>query len=764
LPQKGLAIRVKGKVQGVGFRPFVWQLAQDMGLAGDVLNDGEGVLIRLLNTSAIDLFQTRLVAEQPPLARIDSQTFTEFLWESPPDNFSIKASESTSMDTQIVPDAATCPECLAELYDPANRRFHYPFINCTHCGPRFTIINALPYDRPKTVMSDFPMCPECQAEYNDPSNRRYHAQPIACEKCGPRVWVVNSNGETLERDWLISVVTALKQGQIIAIKSVGGFHLACDATNTMSVQTLRDRKSRQFKPFAVMVSGIHAAQRLAYINQYQEELLSSRVAPIVLLKKKHNVLLADNIAPQLVEIGLMLPSNPLQHLLSTTFAKPLVMTSANGSGLPPAMSNEEAFKQLCGIADLFIMHDRAIVQRCDDSLTRIDDKGQIEVLRRSRGFVPDALNLPEDFPDADGYLAYGGDLKNAFAIGKGRQIIVSQYLGDLANFETQQQYKQAIEHYTSLYQLNICHHVTDKHPGYFSHQLAHTCHKNDLKSSLTEIQHHHAHIASCLIENGWTRNQGKVLALALDGLGFGEYTTEHHPQFWGGELMVADYCDFQRIGGLPTITQTGGELAARQPWRSYLAHLKAFVPSINEQNLAVRFPDKPVHLLSTAIDKQLNTHSIHSAGRLFDAVAASLGIVGDTTEYEGQAACQLEALALKFTSNPKQALTIPLMDFTLDLASFWEMWLNLIGEPEEKAYLFHYALAQSLVNLVINASEKYKTDTLILTGGVFHNQLLTKLIKEMLPEDIQVLEHKQYSCGDGSLALGQMAIALCQSN
>ncbi len=762
MQKQGVAIRVKGKVQGVGFRPFVWQLAHELNLTGDVLNDGEGVLIRLQENDDITLFQNRLLAEQPPLARIDSLSSESFLWDNLPDDFSIKASESTDMDTQVVPDAATCPDCLAELYDQHNRRYQYPFINCTHCGPRFTIINALPYDRPKTVMHSFPLCPECLTEYQDPSDRRYHAQPIACDTCGPQVYVVNSQGETLNGDWLAHAVTALEQGQIIAIKSVGGFHLACDASNEEVVQTLRNRKRRQFKPFAVMVSDIKVAKEIALINQYQEELLLSRIAPIVLLEKKTNDILSDNIAPKLAEIGLILPSNPLQHLLSRAFPKPLVMTSANGSGLPPATSNQFAFNELTNIADLFIMHNRDIVQRCDDSLARIDENGQFEVLRRSRGLVPDALDLPDDFPDADGFLAYGGDLKNAFAIGKGRQIIVSQYLGDLSNIETQQQYQQTIEHYKSLYQLAIHHHVADKHPGYFTHQLAHANHQASPESSITEIQHHHAHIASCLIENGWPLNQGKVLALTLDGIGFGEYTADNQPEFWGGELIMADYHGYQRIGGIPAITQTGGELAARQPWRSYFAHLKTFVPSLTEQDMISLFPNKPVQILNHAISNQLNTHRICSAGRLFDAVAASLGIVEDTAEYEGQAACQLEALAWKYSGNFEQILTIPVHNFSLDLASFWQSWLLLNGKPIEKAYLFHQALAQALVQLVVKAHSQYHTDHLVLTGGVFHNRLLTKLLKEMLPDDIQVLEHQQYSCGDGGLALGQLAIALGQ--
>ncbi len=759
---KGSAIRVKGKVQGVGFRPFVWQLAHQLNLTGEVLNDGEGVLIRLAESDRLAMFQKLLTAELPPLARIDSQSVTDFIWQTPPDSFTIAESKSTAMDTQVVPDAATCAECLAELNDRNNRRYHYPFINCTHCGPRFTIIKSLPYDRPETVMSCFPLCDACTAEYTSPADRRYHAQPVACAQCGPMVTLLNDQGEPLHGDWLDLTVNALKQGQIVAIKSVGGFHLACDAGNHAAVQQLRNRKRRQYKPLAVMVRDIDAVQQIAFCTAQQRELLTGRIAPIVLLQKKHTNRLADNIAPHLAEIGVQLPSNPLQHLIAGAFAGPMVMTSANGSGLPPAIDNDMALKELNLLADLFVLHNRDIMQRCDDSLLRVEDNGQIEVLRRSRGLVPDALELPEDFPDADGYLAYGGDLKSAFAIGKGRQIIVSQYLGDLSNTETQQQYQETIQHYLSLYHLEIRHHVADRHPSYFSRRLADACRRSDTTEKITYVQHHHAHTAGCLIENGWRRDQGKVLALALDGLGFGDLSADHQPEFWGGELLVADYHDFTIIGGLPPVTLVGGDLVARQPWRAYHAHLKTFIPSLSEPQLAELFPDKPIRMLDTAMQRQLNSHSVRSAGRLFDAVAASLGIAVDETEYEGQAACQLEALAMHSPVSCENEPEIPLQDMTLDLASFWKNWLEHDGVPEQKAYLFHSALAKALAELVIRARDRYGIHHLVLTGGVFHNRLLKTLLKKELHNQIQILEHHNYSCGDNGLALGQLAVALCQ--
>jgi len=748
----GVEIRIKGKVQGVGFRPFVWQLAHDMELNGEVLNDGQGVLVRLTDSDKAPLFQQRLADELPPLAQIESQQSSPFNWQQVPAGFTIVESQQTSVDTQIVPDAATCPECLQEVYEQKDHRYLYPFNNCTHCGPRFTIIKALPYDRPKTVMKDFPLCATCEDEYKNPANRRYHAQPVACHVCGPSVWLTDNRGQKVEGDWLSQLTEGLSQGKIVAIKSVGGFHLACDATNPRAVAKLRDRKRRQHKPFAVMATDIECVREIADCSDNEQGMLESRVAPITLLRKRPNSLLADNVAPDLNELGIMLPSNPVQHLISTYLAKPVVMTSGNGSGLPPALSNEQALSDLQEIADLFVLHNREIVQRCDDSLIRLDNGGQTETLRRSRGLVPDALNLPEGFPDADGFIAYGGDLKNAFAVGRGNQLIVSQYLGDLANIETQQQYCSTIEHFRSVYQLEFTHHVADKHPGYFSHQYA----ASQCNSSVY-IQHHHAHVASCLVENDWSPTQGKVLALALDGLGMGD-----DGEFWGGELLLADYQSYQVLGGLPAITLTGGDEAAKQPWRSLFSHLNQFRQDLSIEHLEQLMPGKAVKLLATATEKQLNCHKVRSAGRLFDAVAASLGVCSDRIEYEGQAACRLEALAASCINLPTEPLDIALKGYQLDMTSFWQQWLNIAGSEAEKAYLFHDALADALAKLVLSAQQKYQTDHLVLTGGVFHNALLTQLVKQKLADSITILQHQKYSCGDGGLALGQLAIAVMQ--
>ncbi len=749
----GIQLRVKGKVQGVGFRPFVWQLAHQLNINGEVLNDGQGVLIRLENRNKLATFQDLLLSELPPLAQIDSLHTSMFDWQIYPSGFSIVESESTSIDTQIVPDASTCPDCLFELYQHGNNRHLYPFINCTHCGPRFTIIKQLPYDRPKTVMKDFPLCQQCHAEYKNPADRRYHAQPVACPDCGPSIWLTDKHGQILNGNWLTLVTSELEQGNIVAIKSIGGFHLACDATSHTAVQKLRDRKHRQNKPFAVMAESISHVHRLAHCSDHEEKMLTSRIAPITLLKQHDNVILAANVAPNLVEIGLMLPSNPVQHLIASAFAKPLVMTSGNRSGLPPALTNEDAVNQLHDIADLFVLHDREIIQRCDDSLVRVDANGQQETLRRSRGLIPDAIKLPEGFPGADGYFAFGGDLKSAFAFGKGDQIIVSQYLGDLANIETQTQFKQAIEHYQSIYQLQPNYYIVDKHPGYFSHQYAYSS-----SERVIEVQHHHAHVASCLLENRWQPESGNVLALILDGLGYGD-----DGELWGGELLLANYTEYQVIGGLPSIELIGGDNAARQPWRSLFSHYKTFLPTRPIKELEALIAGKPLQMLDTALNQSINTHKIRSAGRFFDAVAASLGICVDDIEYEGQAACQLEALASGFNGRQESKLKVELNNLTLDLTSFWQQWLSLEAPRTEKAYLFHLYLANTLATMVKQAKKTHPVNHLVLSGGVFHNKLLTSLVKDKLENEINILQHQQYSCGDGGLALGQLAIALCKN-
>jgi hydrogenase maturation protein HypF len=759
----GIEFRIKGKVQGVGFRPYIWNIAKQLDLNGEVLNDGKGVLIRLQKSDKQDQFHALIIERCPPLAQITAITISAYHWSRLPHSFAIVQSQHAPMDTHIIPDAATCSVCLAELYDTKDRRYQYPFINCTHCGPRFTIINAMPYDRPLTVMADFPFCKCCFSEYQHPADRRFHAQPVACFDCGPQLWVTDNRGHKLVGKWLDIAKQALLDGKIVAIKSVGGFHFACDAKNQQAIQTLRLRKARPSKPFALMMVDSEMVNAFAFITKFEQQQLVSSHAPIILLLPKKRDLPLHLLAPERQEIGIMLPSNPLQHLLIKHFDSPLVMTSANANGHPPVLDNESALTELGVFADLFILHDRKIVQRCDDSVIRIDKESrEIEMLRRARGYAPDAISLPDDFPDASGYIAYGGDLKSAFAIGQGREVIVSQYLGDLSNIETQKQYIQTIDKFKSLYQLKIKQHIADIHPQYFTHLFA-----KKQTDNLITVAHHHAHVAACLVENGWQQKQGKVLALTLDGVGMSD-----RGELWGGELLLADYQSCKKLGGLPAVALPGGDRAATEPWRMLFSHLHQFADNFLSSELQTKFKKKPVSLLKKAIEQKINSPLCSSTGRLFDAVAASLGICFDNIEYEGQAACILEAWAKQALDRhelDKRAtlpeLVIETEGYLIDLKSFWNSWMILDTDKYSKALLFHKALAKALCDIAERGVTEHHVTHLVLTGGVFHNQLLRRFVKDHFKDGtkkITIFEHHQFSYGDGALALGQIAIGLSQ--
>ena len=749
----GIELRIKGKVQGVGFRPFVWLLANEYGLKGDVNNDGQGVLIRFVEPEkqALACFLQDLQNKLPPLALITDIQQTKKHWENLPHfaEFVIRESENNVMDTHIVPDAATCPTCVADLFDEKNRRYHYPFTNCTHCGPRFTIIKKIPYDRKNTSMSNFPFCPDCEHEYKNPADRRFHAQPNACPVCGPYIWLQDHQKEIATHESALKYTALLlNEGKIIAIKGIGGFHLACDAQDSNTVQLLRARKHRPNKPLAVMVPSLDFLHDL---SETEIQLLTSTAAPIVLLQKYKVPTLAENIAPYLNEIGVMLPSNPLQHLLLHEVNIPLVMTSANPSGEPPVLDNESAVKKLGNLADFYLCHNRDILQRADDSLVRAAFDG-MEILRRSRGYVPDETLL--DTPNTQNILTLGSDLKNTFCLLKKNKAVVSQHIGDTANEWVQQQLENNIELFSHIYQFKPDVIAVDAHPGYFSSgtgkQLA-----QKLGVPCIEILHHHAHIASVLAEYHCHQ---PVIGLALDGIGMGE-----NHQLWGGECLFVDGANCRHLGGLPAVALPGGDLAATQPWRNWLAHLHQFVPNWQEvaEKTCGNLSWAP---LANAIEHKLNSPLISSAGRLFDAVAYGLGIAGEKLSWEGEAACYLEALAAKSDfAQGKSAGEIPVKMHIqanhLDLASFWKSWLAYDDTKENKAFAFHYALAQGFAELAQMQAEIHHCDTIVLSGGVMHNQLLRRLLKENLSE-FQVLSAHQYPMGDGCLSLGQAAIAM----
>jgi len=729
----GVRLRVRGKVQGVGFRPFIWQLAQRLRLTGDVCNDGEGVLVRLAGNAGD--FIARLGQECPPLARIDEVDTQSFSWETLPEAFTIRHSAGGMMDTQIVPDAATCPACLAEMRDPHQRRYRYPFINCTHCGPRFTIIRAMPYDRPATTMALFPLCPPCEAEYCNPADRRFHAQPVACADCGPELdWcagdVLATRGQALE-----AAVEMLKNGGIIAVKGLGGFHLVCDALNPRAVETLRVRKRRPTKPLAVMFPWADN------LPEPVQTLLCSPAAPIVLTPKTWLPVLPDEIAPGLDTVGVMLPANPLQHLLMMDVQRPLVMTSGNVSGHPPAITNRQALASLTGVADGFLLHNRDILQRMDDSV--VDRDGAM--VRRSRGFVPDAITLPAGFHHIPAMLCTGADMKNTFCLVRGNQAVLSQHFGDLSDEGVDAQWRSALLMMQQLYAFQPERVVGDAHPGYRTRRWA-----NEQHLPLETVLHHHAHAAACLAENGWPLDGGDAIALTLDGIGLGK-----HGDLWGGECLRVNYLECERLGGLPAVALPGGDLAAKQPWRNLLAHCLAFVPDWQQYPETAAVQSQSWRLLTTAIQRGVNAPRASSCGRLFDAVACALGI--DTQRYEGEAACRLEALAAQCES-----VEHPVTLAVENLTPFWQQWLSWRAEPCERAWAFHDALARGLAALASFHARRLSLSTVCFSGGVLHNRLLRARLRHYLTDYTLLFPHL-LPAGDGGISFGQAVVAAARS-
>ncbi|HCT4796718.1 TPA: carbamoyltransferase HypF [Enterobacter hormaechei] len=729
----GVQLRVRGKVQGVGFRPFVWQLAHQLGLAGDVCNDGEGVLVRLAGSGGD--FTARLRQDCPPLARIDRVETQPFIWTTLPDEFVIRHSESGAMDTQIVPDAATCPACLAEMRDPRERRYRYPFINCTHCGPRFTIIRAMPYDRPATSMAPFPLCVPCETEYRNPADRRFHAQPVACPDCGPQLeWRAGEAAATRESA-LSAAVAMLEGGGIVAVKGLGGFHLVCDALNPQAVRKLRARKQRPTRPLAVMIP--HADD----LPEAIQTLLRSPAAPIVLTPKACLPAFPEEIAPGLDTVGVMLPANPLQHLLMLDCQRPLVMTSGNLSGHPPAISNQQALEELSDIADGFLLHNRDILQRMDDSV--MDQEGTM--LRRARGFVPDAITLPAGFRDIPPMLCTGAEMKNTFCLVRGNQAVLSQHFGDLSDEGVEAQWRSALSTMQDIYAFQPERVVCDAHPGYHARQWARA-----QALPVETVLHHHAHAAACLAENGWPLDGGDVIALTLDGIGMGE-----NGALWGGECLRVNYRDCERLGGLPAVALPGGDLAAKQPWRNLLAHCLAFVPDWQQypETEVVQRQNWP--LLATAVSRGINAPRASSCGRLFDAVACALGI--ETQRYEGEAACRLEALAERCAE-----VDHPVTLQTDNLALFWQQWLTWRAEPGERAWAFHDALAKGLSELAATHARRRSLSTVCFSGGVLHNRLLRARLRHYL-SDFTLLFPSRLPAGDGAISFGQAVVAAARS-
>jgi hydrogenase maturation protein HypF len=772
-------IRVRGTVQGVGFRPTVYRIAKACGLGGDVCNDGQGVLIRVSGSEeAITEFVTRLKTECPPLARINQLTRIIYKGELKFDNFVISTSVSNAIKTEITPDAATCPQCQKEIFDPFSRFYRYPFTNCTHCGPRLSIIRAIPYDRCNTSMSAFAICPECAKEYHDVENRRFHAQPVACHACGPSAWLERADGKSVTAsmfsmlDDVDAVCTLLQRGEIVAIKGLSGIHLACDATQEAAVQKLRQRKSRYHKPFALMARDIEIIEQYCTVNPKEKELLASSAAPIVLLQATGKKVVAPSVAAGQNTLGFMLPYTPLHHLILRRMNRPIILTSGNLADEPQCIDNDEARDKLGTIADYFLFHNREIINRVDDSVVRvIGDKTQI--VRRARGYAPASISLPPGFQDVPQILAMGSELKNTFCLLREGQAILSQHLGDLENAVALNAYQETLNLYLNLFEHQPEIIAIDKHPEYISSKLGkEIADTNQIK--LYQIQHHHAHITACMAENGIPLDSPPILGIALDGLGYGDDGT-----LWGGEFILADYRKFQRLATFKPVALIGGEQAIYQPWRNTYAQLiAANLWDDCQQQYAdleiVKFlKNKPLKLLNQLMEKKINSPLASSVGRLFDAVAAAIGIYRDECSYEGQAAIAMEAIVdVSSLNNDKETLIYP-FNFSISDSIYYidprPMWQALLHDLQQQipqpvmAAKFHKGLANTIVQMVKYLSQENLSSQVALTGGVFQNCiLLEQVTKGLQTLGIKVLTHSLVPANDGGLSLGQAVIASAQ--
>ncbi|MCF7989946.1 MAG: carbamoyltransferase HypF [Thiohalocapsa sp.] len=769
---RGERIRVRGLVQGVGFRPTVWTLARALGLRGTVRNDGDGVLIRAWgDTDSLGLFAERLRSACPPLARVDSIERVPLTDPPDDDEFVIVASAATEVHTGIVPDAATCEACAAEVADPSNRRYRYPFTNCTHCGPRLSIVRAIPYDRANTSMSVFPMCPACGAEYGNPADRRFHAQPNACPVCGPRAWLVAADGSeprVAGEAWLDAVDGAsrlLAKGRIIAIKGVGGFHLACDAADADTVAELRRRKRRWAKPFALMARDLDVIGRYCRVSEDEAVALKSPAAPIVLLDIACADGLAPGISPGQDSLGFMLPYSPLHRLLLARWDRPLVMTSGNISDEPQCTDNDDCGDRLGALADAFLLHDRAIVNRVDDSVTRIMD-GSLRMLRRARGYAPAPLPLPPGFEEAPPVLAMGGELKSTICLLRDGQAVLSQHLGDLEDARTAAEYARTVDLYRQVFNHSPSVVAIDLHPNYRASVTGRAI--ADAEGvPVIAIQHHRAHVASVLADNGWPLDGGPVVGVALDGSGYGD-----DGSIWGGEWLVGDYRSLRRVGHLRRTALPGGTRAILEPWRTLFAHIvehfgwDAFLGRFGDLGIAKRLSERRPDVLNAMIERGLNTPRTSSCGRLFDAVAAALGICADGIVYEGQAAIELEALCRRCTTvEPGYRLAIVEEDGARILDS-GPMWSALFADlskgvaPATIAARFHAGVADAVTELSCLIAADRGIGSVALSGGVFQNRtLFERVCSGLRGRGLRVLSHRLVPMNDGGLALGQAVVA-----
>lgn len=754
---KASKLTIKGRVQGVGFRPFIFQLAEKYDIKGTVQNNMDGVrIVAEGEEESLQQMIDEVKLHPPRLSRVDSIDVVEMDPKGYQD-FMIIPSERTGKSSLVIPvDSAVCEDCLLEMKDPTNFRYRYPFINCTQCGPRYTIISELPYDRPYTVMSSFEMCESCQEEYENPNNRRHHAQPIACVSCGPDVELLSIDGEGIGKgDQAIKKVQQLlKQGFIVAIKGLGGYHLACDALNEETISRLRERKRRPNRPLAVMAASMEIVRDLCYIGPKEKETLQSPESPIVVLMQKQHNQLPKNLAPGLKTLGVMFPYTPLHHLL---FDDPdlrlLVMTSANPSGMPILYKDEEARKGLKGIADFILTTNREILHPLDDSVVQVID-GEITFLRRSRGYVPDPISTQQPVHDV---IALGGQQKNTFAIGRHEQIFLGPHIGDMDHLEVVDFFKNEFHHLMKWMGTQGKVIAIDMHPQFTTRRLA-----EDMQGKMIEVQHHHAHHVACMEDNQLTE---PVYGIILDGTGYGE-----DGNIWGFEILYGDARSFKRLAHLTYTPLPGGEKAIKEPWRNAVGMMIGYLgeKGVILANQLFKEKEYEIDILKKMIEKKVNTPLAGTSGRLFDAVSAMLGICHIST-YDGEAAIRLSEMMpeeitiqvsypFEIKENGDQGLEI---DFTKMIDHITQDILQ--KKPVvEIVQLFHQTVVSALVGALLQVSS-FQTDwnrKVVLSGGSFHNSFLTAEMKSRLSQlGFEVYTHKKVPCNDGGIAFGQLIIA-----
>jgi len=751
-----LRISVRGVVQGVGFRPFVYQLATKHNLKGWVCNTSGDVKIEVEGERrALDRFLDELVAMAPPLALLEDVSVTNHTPQGY-SGFEIKHSIAEEGKYQLVsPDIAICKPCLGEVLTPSDRRYRYPFTNCTNCGPRFTIIEDIPYDRPKTTMRSFKMCPQCQREYDDPMDRRFHAQPNACPRCGPSLKLVDGAGNPVPcDDALAAAARFLKQGKVLAIKGLGGFLLACDATSEKAVKLLRERKRRPFKPLAIMVATLDDVRKHCLVSEKEEELLTSLQCPIVLLRRKEGSPVSPSVAPNLKYLGVMLPYTPLHHILLSETGLPLVMTSGNLSEEPIAKDNDEALRRLKGIPDYFLLHNRDIYSRYDDSVA-IVELNKPQIVRRARGYAPYPVHLPFQ---AKQILACGAELKNTFCLTKDNYAFVSQHIGDLENLETMEHFEATLELYKKLFRIQPEIVAYDMHPEYLSTKYAKSLGDKHKELKLVPVQHHHAHIVSCMAENGV---EDKVIGISFDGTGYGS-----DGRIWGGEFLIADYKGFERVGHLEYVPLPGGTVAIERPYRMAISYVLtllgkdalttdlAFLKEVSSQEL---------ELIKKQLEKGINSPLTSSCGRLFDAVSALIGIRG-RIDYEAQAAIEME-MAADESEHGSYPFAIVEQN-GVNIVYLKELFGGIIKDLKSGvsqariAAKFHRTMAEMVVQMCQRLAKMSGINRVALSGGVFQNRLLLRLTVAALEEaGFEVLTHSKVPTNDGGVSLGQAVIA-----